>query len=411
MALGTLGTLGLLLLLARLLLLPRVATERGQLYALLSVLTVLAILVGTTGGLVTIVSLTAFSVARCFNRLSIFIGLFALAALFAALDDLRRRCARSGWRAWAAGAGLLCLLPLGFLDQTGLNYFAAFPAARAEYNSDRAFVRRVEDSVPPGTKIFQLPYVSFLSYVNDAGHMGAYSHFRGYLHSRTLKWSFGAMHGRPADRLHAQVAARPVPQFLECLAYLGFGGVYVDRFGYEDNGARVEADLHKLLGSEPIVSGNGRLAFYDMSGYVGKLREGCSDEEWSSRQYAISAAPLLEWKAGFFAEESDGGKRWRWCGETGELAVTVPGDRVERLRLRFVGATYHPEDAALVISGPSFTDKVIVNAPGRGYEKVIELPPGRHVLEFRCDAKPFVHPSRTIVFVLFNIALSPWMGK
>jgi phosphoglycerol transferase len=410
MALGTLGTLGLLLLLARLFLLSRVATERGQLHALLSVLTVLAILVGTTGGLVTIVNLTFFTMGRCFNRLSIFIALFALAALFAALDDLRQRWAATGWRAWAAGTGLLCLVPLGFVDQTGINYFANFSTAQADFQSDQAFVGQTEAAVPPGTQIFQLPYISFLSYVNDAGHMGPYSHFRGYIHSRTLKWSFGAMHGRPTDQLHAQLGGMPMPRLLESLAYLGFGGIYVDRFGYADNGAQVEADLRKLLGIAPIVSGNSRLAFYDTSGYVRKLRGSCSDEEWSSRQHLILAMPLLEWKRGFFAEERGDGKRWRWCGETGELQVMVPGDRGEKARLKFVGVTCDPGDAELVIEGPSFADKITVNTRGRQYEQVIELPPGQHVLRFRCNARPFVDP-RTLVFALYNFELIPVSGN
>ncbi len=407
MSLGTLGALGLLFLLFRLVAVNRTDTERRKLFTLLSLLTVLAIVVGSTGGLVTIVNLTAFSVARCFNRFSIFIGLFALAALFAVFDDLRRRFAPEGWRSRVASVGLLGLLWFGYWDQTGLKYFRTFPVLKAEYESDHAFVRRIESVVPAGTRIFQLPYISFLSYANDAGRMGPYSHFRGYIHSKTLNWSFGAMHGRPTDVLHASIAVKPMPQFLESLAYLGFGGIYLDRFAYNDNAVAAEGELRRFLQVEPIVSPNGRLVFYDMAPYISKLRGTASDEEWSYRQYTFRETPLMKWKPGFLDEERDATRRWRWCTATGELEVTNATDAPEMVRLQFTGATSLPEDFDLLVKGPGFSETIPVQQRGHDYEKVFALPPGRHVFKFACNAPPQVVLGRPVVFALYNLELAP----
>jgi hypothetical protein len=41
-----------------------------------------------------------------------------------------------------------------------------------------------------------------------------------------------------------------------------FSGIYIDRYGYADRGANIEAQLAQLLGEEPLVSGDGRHSFF-----------------------------------------------------------------------------------------------------------------------------------------------------
>jgi phosphoglycerol transferase len=110
-----------------------------------------------------------------------------------------------------------------------------------------------------------------------------YDHFRGYLHSRKLRWSFGAMHGRSADELQAGIANRPFPECVRLLAEAGFGGIYVDRNGYADHGAEIEATLYSLLGRPPIVSPNQRLCFFDIGHSSKALTQTDSDKERHQR--------------------------------------------------------------------------------------------------------------------------------
>ncbi len=67
--------------------------------------------------------------------------------------------------------------------------------------------------------------------------MHDYDHFRGYLHSKNLRWSYGTIKNRDGDRAQAVVAALPTEQFVQALAFAGFSGIYFDRDGYEDGGA------------------------------------------------------------------------------------------------------------------------------------------------------------------------------
>ena len=56
-----------------------------------------------------------------------------------------------------------------------------------------------------------------------------------FLHTRSVRWSYGAMKGRPADWA-AELVGVPVADLVSRLAAAGFDGVYVDRFGYADDG-------------------------------------------------------------------------------------------------------------------------------------------------------------------------------
>jgi phosphoglycerol transferase len=112
--------------------------------------------------------------------------------------------------------------------------------------------------------VFQLPYVPFPENPN-VNKMSDYDLYRGYLHSKSLRWSYGAMKGRDSDAWQRSVASRPLGEFVGEISKAGFKGIYIDRFGYEDNGANIESELSHILKSKPIVSENGRLAFYELS--------------------------------------------------------------------------------------------------------------------------------------------------
>jgi phosphoglycerol transferase len=89
-----------------------------------------------------------------------------------------------------------------------------------------------------------------------------YDELRGYLHSDDLRWSYGAVRGR--NDPNAALAAEPVPALVRDAAAAGFAGIYVDRFGYVDQAAKLEGELATALGTKPLVSDNGRLAFYEL---------------------------------------------------------------------------------------------------------------------------------------------------
>jgi phosphoglycerol transferase len=405
-ALGTVGAVGLLFVLACAVCCRRSERPRGDLYYLLGLLAIAGILFGTVGGFGSMLSLLTVPAIRCYNRISLFLGFFALVGIGCLLDELRRRGTAGRMGRLVTASLLPCLLVAGIVDQTGEIYLRPYSAVKQEYASDAAFVARIEALLPEEAMIFQMPYVGFFSANSTRGQMQPYSHFRGYLHSRHLRWSFGAMHGRYADALHAEIANRPLEESVRYLAQLGFAGIYVDRLGYVDNGQAVEEQLRRFLEAEPIVSDNGRLSFFSMRHYGEQLQERFDPAAWSRLQSACLTAPRIVPGSGFFAEQEGDSPRWRWCGETGRLSLVNPTHHAAIMQLRFVAKTAASTSGMLQIRGPILSETIPIDAVGKPYVKTLEVPPGTQVLRFTCTAPAATHLQRTVVFALGDCELT-----
>ena len=110
--------------------------------------------------------------------------------------------------------------------------------------------------------IYQLPYHEYPEggAVND---MNDYDLWIGFIHSKTLRWSYGGVVGRDADNWLSTVNNDDVPKMLKTVREKGFAGIYIDRRAYEDDDVlNLENALRGLLSEEPIISNNGALSFF-----------------------------------------------------------------------------------------------------------------------------------------------------
>ncbi len=242
-ALGTLGSVGFFYLIGRFLW-RRGKVERAD--DALAFLNVSAVLLGTVGGFGSLFAFYVTPMIRCYDRLSIFIAFFALAGLFLLVQRTLGRFIKGRRTAAAYGAGLFGLLVLGACDQTSACFVPPYAATRDRVASDADFGRRIEAVLPAGSMVYQMPYVPFPEHGLVQG-LADYDLLRSCFHTRTLRWSYGAMKGREVSRWQADLASRPLPDALERLALAGFRGVYLDRAGFADFGAATEAELSRLL--------------------------------------------------------------------------------------------------------------------------------------------------------------------
>src|SRR5262249_52791199 len=149
--------------------------------AALSKLNIAAILLGTMGGFGLVFAATVSPMIRAYNRISVYIAFFSLAALALLADAIRRRLRTRPGRA-AFRLALAAALGAGLLDQTTPSLVPDHAGAARVFAGDRAFVRGVEATLPRRAMIFQLPYVPFPE--NGFVHrMYDYDHFRPYFHS------------------------------------------------------------------------------------------------------------------------------------------------------------------------------------------------------------------------------------
>jgi hypothetical protein len=99
--------------------------------------------------------------------------------------------------------------------------------------------------------VLQLP---FTVYLNEGGinRMGSYDHFKPYLASRSLRWSYPALSN--AQFVWQEAAAQLEPSQLAPLAASeGFRVILIDRYGYADAGAAMIAGLLAVPGTRMIL--------------------------------------------------------------------------------------------------------------------------------------------------------------
>jgi phosphoglycerol transferase len=276
------------------------------------------------------------------------------------------------------------------------------------FQSDDEFVQAIEDRVPPGAMIFQLPHMSF--YEHPAIHrMVDYDHLRGYFHSRSLRWSYGAIEGRPANAWQSQFDRRPPEEMVRTLCLAGFSGLFVDRLGYPDAGAALEAKLGALLQLQPLVSRHGDLSFFDLAAYTERLRKGYSAAAWEAAHLAALESPLhvLEGQ-GFSGLEqvSDGASHW--CAARAEFEIVNPSSRPRTARLSMMCRTSRTEPSHLHIESSLFTVHQEVQGGEAAVDQTFTVPPGRYRVRMTSDAPRLEAPNdpRELVFRVVNLSLT-----
>lgn len=259
--LGLFGSLGLFFLIAAALASPFPLTERQPAVRDLGKLCVASLLLCLFGGLGEVIAAHVTTMIRCYNRISIYISFFAClaAALLAtrpatgATASDRKRRQVSVFLVW--GVTLLALL-----DQIPSGATPDHRRDAAQFLGDQQFIRRIEQAIPPGSMVFQLPVVPFPE-GGTRESMEDYSHFRGYAHSHTVRWSYGAMKGRDVAGLQDELATLDPAGLVGRLQELGFAGIYINRKGLTEQRRKDLEWLLRVVPQVPILSQVGDLIF------------------------------------------------------------------------------------------------------------------------------------------------------
>ena len=340
-----------------------------------------ALLIGTTGGVSALIAYVVSPQLRSWTRLSIFIAFFALAAIGLLLDalygELRRRQVRAPLPAFAAVLAGVCAIAI--LDQTGPSSVPPYAATAASYRSDQAFAEQIEQAAGDGAMIYQLPYVPFPENGPVLG-TGPYEHVRPYLHARTLRWSFGAMKGRPED-WQAELAGAPPATLLPAIRAAGFTGVYVDRSGYPDKAEQLELELQRAVDTEPLVSPDGRFTFFDLSAYT---------PPGDARALAdATLRPLrTDWGDQFSGRQQEGLDSTRWAlVPDARLTVTNPSARQRSATLFVRLARTGGDPATVIVTYPDgSSERVQVPPEGTDVERTVRFDPGDSTIRVVTEA-------------------------
>jgi phosphoglycerol transferase len=107
--------------------------------------------------------------------------------------------------------------------------------------------------------VVSLPYEPFPEPVQ--GLRDPYEPAKAFLHTDDLRWSYGAMRGRPEDWA-AENTSKPAPELVAAARAEGFAGILLDREADAARSDALEAELRAAVGAEPERSPDGRFAFF-----------------------------------------------------------------------------------------------------------------------------------------------------
>lgn len=260
-ALGLLAALGLLILIVHLLG-GRLTSRNPESLSILARLALAAVLFATVGGFGSLFVTFVSAQIRAYNRISVFVGFVALAGLGVVLTAVVERlpAQRRQPVAWTL-AVLLALF--GAWDQSSIHSIPRYQLNAASWAVDRDWVGRAEAALPKGTMVFQLPWVPFPESPRQE-RLFNYDWLRPILHSRSLRWSYGAMKQSKADLWQRSVVVLPTAEIVAKLRAEKFGAIALDRWGYADEGHQLVVEFAASLGPPKIESTDGRWVLFSL---------------------------------------------------------------------------------------------------------------------------------------------------
>ncbi len=266
-ALGVAGTIGLiwLILVALASVIARLERVR-EIERQASVAALIAFLVATIGGVSAIFALTVTPQIRAWNRMSVFIGFFALLGFVALLSRVDRRvCLRKHGGALSV---VIIAFVIGFAawDQSPARWTNQLDVdeIKVKYERDDRYLNQVEQRFPEGSMIFQIPYAPYPEGFPTPGTMDDYDHLKAYIHSDGLRWSYGAMRGRSAD-IAACIKGLPLERLVPVVSSWGFSGLWIDLLGYAPERRRsVLAAARRATGVKPLLRDDSRIAVFGL---------------------------------------------------------------------------------------------------------------------------------------------------
>lgn len=243
--------------------------------------------------------------------------------------------------------------------------------------------------------------------------MADYDHYKEYILSTNIHWSYAAMRGRWEDVWLQQVDRLPTLQLITHLCVAGFRGVEVDRAAYADSGRAFEANLQQIVGRPMVESANRHFAFYDLTTFDRQMKSRFTAEEWSQLSQAELNTVFVRPSDGMGPVEGNAEHSWRWCDPDSTLVFYNRLSGAHTIDLEMSIYTGHTMPASLTLEYAGSKDEIQISLGGTNYRRSISVGPGRSVMHLRSNAKAFKTPGdqRTFYFRLVDLRVQQAENK
>ena len=248
--------------------------------------------------------------------------------------------------------------------------------------------------------VFQLPHTG-LPIERVQTRMATYDHGHAYLHSRSLRWSWGAIVGRNAN-WQGEVQRCLPPPWCEPWPWPASPGsgstasATLRRVRQPRDGRRVglgpnpEAAIARASGEPPETSLDQRYVFLSLEGARRRLVSRLGPEGYERAKLEVLRPPLVpRFLEGVGEEEGEATEVRRWVGARGRIVIKNTLDREREVlitaRLRSPDGRPQPVEVA----SSQFTDGLVATAQGSPYRRTALLPARRRLqLQLSCPDRP-----------------------
>jgi hypothetical protein len=356
----------------------------------LAVLAIFGFFVGTVGGFSTFFALLVTDNIRGWNRIAIFLSMFALASVALLFDRaigwvrLWPRARRRRWLpSTLSAAACAVLVGVGLFDQVPPVELTGFKADASTWKSDQTYVQEIQAQVPPSTMIFQLPYLPF----PESGRILALADsdpLRPYLHSTDLRWSYGGIKGRPLADWAASVSSESTERMLVEIGAAKFGGLHIDRAGYTPAAhEKLQNELRRLLRTAPIVSPDNRFSFWNLQDFDNNLKQRYSSALLGNIGSHAVAHPVSYWQADFSPPKIVSGKA-SLASLNADPKLYVDNPRADKtiVDVSFRLTSARKVSKAVIRWPDGYVQTVALRAGDIDLKRRLDLPIGRSAVEF-----------------------------
>jgi hypothetical protein len=338
---------------------------------------------------------------------------------------------------------LCAVAAVGLADQTPFAWFrpgiiALQGAEQGRFAADARYFNEIEATMPDGARVFQLPMMPYPEYP-PFWDMANYEPARGYIHTRTMVWSHGAMKGREADIWLRNVAKQPPHELLRRAAARGFDGIALDKRGYftdkKRNSASGTQKVNELLQAAAAVKPGLRLpvinhedgwqTFIDIRPYRDALIAQ-SREQFEAWEREERERLTVLWLRGFVSHEAPGYEDGlHFASPKGTVILVNPSDRTRTVKMEMTfgvdsaGVFDLRFDSALAqADGSPFADHIPdLQKPDGAWRQetrqfgvkksyTVVIPPGRHTVSFRCRPPRSFQPPYWMCYYVLDFSMT-----
>lgn len=310
------------------------------------------------GGVTNLIALFfGFQIFRATNRVSIFLSCIALLFLAVRLSRLLKGRSRFVGLSLATG-----VMVLGVFDQIPRRDPPEKRVERsARVRSDAEFGRALEKVLPTAAMVFQLPVLGFPEVI-PPHRLADYELFRPYLHTDTLKFSYGGAKFRARSRWQRDLEVLPPGELVKNLERFGFAAICIDRKGFADGAEEFLSEL-RALGYEKVIES--------------PCKEQIALVLRPSPQRELPLGQTLTLGEGWYGQPvEENGRSVRWSHGPAVLTYFNPYDRPLKVRLRFRLSAASAREVALHFRGKEVAAARLSENPAEIPPITVELRPG-----------------------------------